>query len=374
MHSDDIVKEESSQGTELAAEASIEYEELADPAKDEVHQHTFSPHLTNNMDPPIDYQPLSTPTDPTGNPLRRGKWTVEESTYANRLIHEFRRGTLPLPPHTNITLREFLSKLLRCDPMRITKKFEGDNCLRKVVYKSSGEGGDAVVREEIRELESKFLARLEKTKTTSSQAVPDRALLDGLRAIGEGKDLIDLFCESMEGNNGTEEGPLVPINVQESQLRSLKRQHHPETFDSNVSFQQALMIQLQRMQQLIQGQQQRMGIVSSQADVASGIDQAELELFPSMKKLKVEFNYNAAVANMLSVQRMLLDSKHKLFDLEFNFCDVQSSRDDGSHDQGAIEKRKEAIEAMKKEIDRLEMQQAEIANEIAEKYKRSGNQ
>lgn len=134
------------------------------------------------------------------------------------------------------------------------------------------------------------------------------------------------------------------------------------------------MIQLQRMQQLIQGQQQRMGIVSSQADVASGIDQAELELFPSMKKLKVEFNYNAAVANMLSVQRMLLDSKHKLFDLEFNFCDVQSSRDDGSHDQGAIEKRKEAIEAMKKEIDRLEMQQAEIANEIAEKYKRSGNQ
>lgn len=48
--------------------------------------------------------------------LRRGKWTIEEETYANRLIQEFKAGLLPLTDGT--TLRTFLSKLLNCDPMR----------------------------------------------------------------------------------------------------------------------------------------------------------------------------------------------------------------------------------------------------------------
>ena len=53
-----------------------------------------------------------------GPPLRRGKWTVEEEAYANRLIQEFKAGLLPLTDGT--TLRTFLSKLLNCDPMRIS--------------------------------------------------------------------------------------------------------------------------------------------------------------------------------------------------------------------------------------------------------------
>ena len=48
--------------------------------------------------------------------LRRGKWTLEEEAYANRLIQEFKAGLLPLTDGT--TLRTFLSKLLNCDPMR----------------------------------------------------------------------------------------------------------------------------------------------------------------------------------------------------------------------------------------------------------------
>jgi hypothetical protein len=48
--------------------------------------------------------------------LRRGKWTMEEEAYANRLIQEFKAGLLPLTDGT--TLRTFLSKLLNCDPMR----------------------------------------------------------------------------------------------------------------------------------------------------------------------------------------------------------------------------------------------------------------
>jgi hypothetical protein len=62
--------------------------------------------------------------------LRRGKWTTEEESYANRLILEFKLGLLPLTDGT--TLRTFLSKLLNCDPMRISKKFVGQNCIGKV--------------------------------------------------------------------------------------------------------------------------------------------------------------------------------------------------------------------------------------------------
>jgi hypothetical protein len=64
--------------------------------------------------------------------LRRGKWTTEEEAYANRLIYEFKLGLLPLTDGT--TLRTFLSKLLNCDPMRISKKFVGQNCIGKVSY------------------------------------------------------------------------------------------------------------------------------------------------------------------------------------------------------------------------------------------------
>jgi hypothetical protein len=62
--------------------------------------------------------------------LRRGKWTMAEEAYVMRLIEEFRAGTLPIA--NGITLRTFLSKLLKCDPMRISKKFVGINSIGKV--------------------------------------------------------------------------------------------------------------------------------------------------------------------------------------------------------------------------------------------------
>jgi len=56
--------------------------------------------------------------------LRRGKWTLEEESYANRLIEEFENGTL-LDCENGCTLRAFLSRKLHCAPMRISKKFAG---------------------------------------------------------------------------------------------------------------------------------------------------------------------------------------------------------------------------------------------------------
>ena len=64
---------------------------------------------------------------------RRGKWTSEEENFAYRLVHEFRVGCIPLAE--GVTLRSFLAKMLNCDPMRISKKFVGQNCIGKQVYK-----------------------------------------------------------------------------------------------------------------------------------------------------------------------------------------------------------------------------------------------
>ncbi len=63
-------------------------------------------------------------------PVRRGKWTIEEEAFSDRLILEFKKGTLPLTEGT--TLRTFLSKVLNCEPMRISKKFVGPNSIGKV--------------------------------------------------------------------------------------------------------------------------------------------------------------------------------------------------------------------------------------------------
>jgi hypothetical protein len=66
------------------------------------------------------------------NPLRRGKWTVEEEGYVARVIQDFNSGFLDAPAGT--TLRTYLSEKLQCDPMRITKKFTGEACIGKRVF------------------------------------------------------------------------------------------------------------------------------------------------------------------------------------------------------------------------------------------------
>jgi hypothetical protein len=101
-------------------------------------------------------------------PMRRGKWTVEEEDYANRLIHEFKEGLLPLTEGT--TLRTFLSKVLNCDPMRISKKFVGANSIGKQIFRKKRYASNTVdqhiakVHDELAALEKKFLERVTQTK------------------------------------------------------------------------------------------------------------------------------------------------------------------------------------------------------------------
>jgi hypothetical protein len=108
-----------------------------------------------------------------GPPLRRGKWTPEEEAYAARLIQEFKAGLLPLTDGT--TLRTFLSKLLNCDPMRISKKFVGSNCIGKQVFRRRTADLNRLTSEEIQrsrselsDLERRFLERVAQTNRVKS--------------------------------------------------------------------------------------------------------------------------------------------------------------------------------------------------------------
>ena len=79
-----------------------------------------------------DSQKVGSPKVKQGAALRRGKWTVEEEAYVARVIQDFNSGYLDAPAGT--TLRTYLSEKLKCDPMRITKKFTGDACIGKRVF------------------------------------------------------------------------------------------------------------------------------------------------------------------------------------------------------------------------------------------------
>mmetsp|Transcript_15200 Transcript_15200/g.14597 ORF Transcript_15200/g.14597 Transcript_15200/m.14597 type:complete len:875 (+) Transcript_15200:164-2788(+) len=107
--------------------------------------------------------------------LRRGKWTAEEEAYANRLILEFKMGLLPLTDGT--TLRTFLSKLLNCDPMRISKKFVGGNCIGKQVFRRREVELEMLTndqiennRKELSDLERQFLERVAQNNRSKSTA------------------------------------------------------------------------------------------------------------------------------------------------------------------------------------------------------------
>eukprot|EP00984_Skeletonema_dohrnii_P035095 scaffold34615_cov93-Skeletonema_dohrnii-CCMP3373.AAC.1 len=123
-------------------------------------------------------------------PLRRGKWTPEEEAYANRLIQEFKAGLLPLTDGT--TLRTFLSKLLNCDPMRISKKFVGSNCIGKQIFRRRGADVNNLTpdqvqqtRLELSELEKKFLDRVSRSKSSKSSSSRSKSA-GGMAGAGVG--------------------------------------------------------------------------------------------------------------------------------------------------------------------------------------------
>lgn len=113
------------------------------PINPSQHAGTIAAHSFNHNIPahPVNFQLPNYVTNPspnadffkTLNEKRKGKWTEEEKAYADRLIEEFKQGTLT-DCENNTTLRSYLMKKLHCDkPMRITKKYSGEK-IGKLVF------------------------------------------------------------------------------------------------------------------------------------------------------------------------------------------------------------------------------------------------
>jgi len=66
---------------------------------------------------------------------KRGKWTAEEQAFADRLISDFDRG-VSRGLGNGQSLRAHLAQRLRCDPLRVSKRFAGSNRLGRVRRKT----------------------------------------------------------------------------------------------------------------------------------------------------------------------------------------------------------------------------------------------
>lgn len=117
--------------------------------------------------------------------LHQGKWTPEEEEYVECLIAEFRSGQLPLAEGTS--LRIFLSKMLNCNPMRISKKFVNSNYNGKQLYvrKPNTLPQEEVVkrRERLQELEKKFLKRVSPLSNLDPQTPEHQGSSNGKHTV-----------------------------------------------------------------------------------------------------------------------------------------------------------------------------------------------
>lgn len=105
--------------------------------------------------------------------MRRGKWHVEEQALADMIIRTFLQGQLP--EAEGHTLRTYLSGLLACGPMRITKRFSGYDSVGKTTYTNTHDTGESrhldgsdgaptldQTRREIANLQTSFLNALQR--------------------------------------------------------------------------------------------------------------------------------------------------------------------------------------------------------------------
>lgn len=116
--------------------------------------------------------------------LRKGKWTEEEERYATQLTNYFKEGLLPIERGT--MLRLYLSQKLNCEPMRITKKFTGGECIGKQVFRPCSPTPESRIRLmqaqlELVALEAAFIKKLKENKEEVPGLTDD---VDGTLAPG----------------------------------------------------------------------------------------------------------------------------------------------------------------------------------------------
>ena len=103
---------------------------------------------------------------------RRGKWTLEEEVYANKLIEAFKTGAIE-DCEDGCTLRSFLATKLQCAPMRISKKYAGTSVGKLIYAKSDMKGAErdaanASLSIQLRDLHEAFITSITSPAPVSS--------------------------------------------------------------------------------------------------------------------------------------------------------------------------------------------------------------
>ena len=238
---------------------------VEEPPTDEAYA-TLEQDAEPEAEPTTDTLEVATP-DPTKSTLRSGRWFPEEEAYASLLITTFKSGLLPLPE--KMSLREFLSKIFHCTPMRITKKFEGNNMIGKISFRKRGVLTGAALWE-LRESERKFWGRMVKSKSPSALVAYAKMME---------------YSEHVFGNLSIEED----LNAAAGSVADASVSEHWMTVAHRRC--QDMYVQLQQM-------------------IQPHYNQLVL------KKRKLEHNQSMVSDNVLTVEKMLSNCKVRLRDLE----------------------------------------------------------
>lgn len=165
--------------------------------------------------------------------MRKGKWTAEESAYCDRLIEEFKKGNLPLAEGT--TLRTFLSKLLNCDPMRISKKYTGDQCIGKIIFRRRDDDVSAndmeSIRKDLADLEKTYLEREQYNQRRREKRLESELSRDKNRFVGARS-----ISYTAAGNSSAMRSPHSQHEHQQEYLSSSMSKQEPRS----VSMQQQI--------------------------------------------------------------------------------------------------------------------------------------
>lgn len=194
----------------------------------------YSQDFQGNPYPPSFYSYFDVPIEvkhskKKDSSLRKGKWTMEEEKFTNKIISSFNDGTLQLPEGTESkTLRAYLSEILECDPMRITKKFAGAACLGKKVYredKSHFFADEKVsTQKSLIELEAKFKEKLDKISKEKSLPEKNQTLNSGRQVANNNLSLPSSGNEPSLGNEHAFEIRTPSFNFPKLQRTSLNNE------------------------------------------------------------------------------------------------------------------------------------------------------
>ena len=348
---------------EISAEAHLGVEHNAPPP---------APAPTLPAISPIKYAPKST--------LRAGRWFPEEEHYATFLVREFKAGTLPLPE--KITLREFLSLIFHCPPMRITKKFEGNNMIGKISYKRNGDMS-ILSWWELKKLERKFWDRMVKSRSPSALEAHAKMVEYSSHVFADAPDLSEF--DSSVGQQSFDDGK-VDTNQIQSMFVQLQHMLQPVVsinYDNSVASANVQTLEkiqgqtlkhlllLESMSEIADLPHDRKALIDS-ALLRNKNDLKEIEtmLHETKKHMIYEVSehgkyFSMATANMLLLLQMLNDSNHKLFHMEYKLSNLSEYLEANSE---SLQSLSNLVDHAKSDIKVLECQLSKMKVDIAQKY------